>query len=46
MPGLQPVLKPKLDPATRPLTDYSLGGDGLPSETLEGVRLSSKPPRK
>jgi hypothetical protein len=47
LPGgsMRPVLKPKLDPTTRPLTDYSLG-DGLPSETLEGVRLSSKPPRK
>lgn len=46
LPGgsMRPVLKPKLDPTTRPLTDYSLG-DG-PSETLEGVRLSSKPPRK
>jgi hypothetical protein len=42
-PSMRPVLKPKLDPSTRPLTDYSLGGD---SETLEGVRLSSKPPRK
>ncbi|HVY30702.1 MAG TPA: hypothetical protein VHB79_29285 [Polyangiaceae bacterium] len=48
LPGgsMKPVLKPKLDPTTRPLTDYSLGGDGLKSETLEGVRLSSKPPRK
>ena len=46
LPSVRPVLKPKLDPTTRPLTDYSLGGDGLPSETLEGVRLSSKPPRK
>jgi predicted nucleic acid-binding Zn-ribbon protein len=46
LPSMRPVLKPKLDPTTRPLTDYSLGGDGLASETLEGVRLSSKPPRK
>jgi len=45
-PGQRPVLKQKPDPTTRPLIDYSLGGDGLPSETLEGVRLTSKPPRK
>jgi hypothetical protein len=46
VPGHRPALKQKPDPATRPLIDYSLGGDGLPSETLEGVRLNSKPPRK
>lgn len=46
MPSQQPILKQKPDPATRPLFDYSLGGDGLLSETLEGARLSSKPPRK
>jgi hypothetical protein len=46
IPSHQPVLKQKPDPTTRPLIDYSLGGDGLPSETLEGARLSSKPPRK
>jgi len=45
-PGQRPVLKQKPDPTTRPLIDYSLGGDGLPSETLEGVRLTSKPPKK
>lgn len=45
MPNLRP-LKQKPDPTTRPLIDYSLGGDGLLSETLEGVRLSSKPPKK
>jgi len=48
-PGLtsqRPILKQKPDPTTRPLIDYSLGGDGLLSETLEGARLSSKPPRK
>ena len=46
VPGHRPALKQKPDPTTRPLIDYSLGGDGLPSETLEGVRLTSKPPRK
>lgn len=46
LPGQQPILKQKPHPATRPLVDYSLGGDGLPSETLEGARLSSKPPRR
>jgi hypothetical protein len=46
IPIQQPALKQKPDPTTRPLVDYSLGGDGLPSETLEGARLSSKPPRK
>jgi regulator of replication initiation timing len=48
-PGLsspQPILKQKPDPTTRPLIDYSLGKDGVLSETLEGARLSSKPPRK
>jgi hypothetical protein len=46
VPGHRPALKQKPDPTTRPLIDYSLGGEGLPSETLEGVRLTSKPPRK
>jgi hypothetical protein len=46
LPGLQPILKQKPDPSTRPLIDYSLGKDGVRSETLEGARLSSKPPRK
>jgi hypothetical protein len=46
-PGLpSPALKQKPDPSTRPLIDYSLGGDRVSSETLEGARLSSKPPRK
>ncbi|HEX2872228.1 MAG TPA: hypothetical protein VHP33_13245 [Polyangiaceae bacterium] len=45
MPSLRP-LKQKPDPTTRPLIDYSLGGDGVLSETLEGARMSSKPPRK
>lgn len=48
-PGLasqHPVIKQKPDPTTRPLIDYSLGGDGILSETLEGARISSKPPRK
>jgi hypothetical protein len=44
--ALRPALKQKPDPTTRPLTDYSLGEDGVSTETLEGVRLSSKPPRK
>jgi hypothetical protein len=42
----QPVLKQKPDPTSRPLISYSLGEDGVASETLEGVRISSKPPRK
>ncbi len=46
IPSQRPLLKQKPDPATRPLIDYSLGGDGVLSETLEGARLSSKPPRK
>jgi hypothetical protein len=46
MPSQWPILKQKPDPTTRPLIDYSLGGDGVLSETLEGARLSSKPPRK
>jgi hypothetical protein len=46
LPSLRPILKQKPDPTTRPLIDYSLGGDGLLSETLEGAHLSSKPPRK
>jgi len=45
-PSMRPVLMPRLDPSTRPLTDYSLGGESLPSETLEGARISSKPPQK
>lgn len=45
MPSPLPILKQKPDPTTRPLVDYSLG-DGVLSETLEGARLSSKPPRK
>lgn len=44
--AVRPILRPKPDPSTRPLTDYSLGGEGLTSETLEGARLSSKPPKK
>jgi hypothetical protein len=46
LPSQRPILKQKPDPTTRPLIDYSLGGDGILSETLEGARLSSKPPRK
>jgi len=46
MPSQRPILKQKPDPTTRPLIDYSLGEDGVLSETLEGARLSSKPPRK
>ena len=46
LPSQHPPLKQKPDPTTRPLTDYSLGEDGVLSETLEGARLSSKPPRK
>jgi hypothetical protein len=42
----QPQLKQKPDPMTRPLIGYSLGKDNVESETLEGARLSSKPPRK
>jgi hypothetical protein len=45
-PSQTPILKQKPDPTTRPLIDYSLGEDGVQSETLEGARLSSKPPRK
>jgi hypothetical protein len=45
MPSLRP-LKQKPDPTTRPLIDYSLGGDSVLTETLEGARLSSKPPKK
>jgi hypothetical protein len=43
-PSQRPVLKQKPDPTTRPLIDYSLGKEGVQSETLEGARLSSKPP--
>ena len=46
LPSQQPALKKKPDPTTRPLISYSLGGDGVKSETLEGARLSSKPPQK
>jgi hypothetical protein len=46
LPSQQPVLKKKPDPTTRPLISYSLGEDGVKSETLEGARLSSKPPQK
>jgi hypothetical protein len=42
----QPLLRPKPDAKSRPLISYSLGEGGVPSETLEGARLSSKPPRK
>jgi hypothetical protein len=45
LPSQQP-LKKKPDPTTRPLISYSLGEDGVKSETLEGARLSSKPPKK
>jgi predicted nucleic acid-binding Zn-ribbon protein len=45
LPSPLPQLRNKPDPATRPLTEYSLG-DGIAAETLEGARLSSKPPRK
>lgn len=41
-----PLLKQKPDPTSRPLISYSLGKDGVQSETLEGARLSSKPPQK
>ena len=46
LPSQHPALKQKPDPATRPLISYSLGEDGVKSETLEGARLSSKPPKK
>jgi hypothetical protein len=45
-PGTRPLIKQKPDPTTRPLIGYSLGKDNVESETLEGARLSSKPPRK
>lgn len=41
-----PALKQKPDPTTRPLISYSLGEDGVRTETLEGARISSKPPKK
>jgi hypothetical protein len=41
-----PALKQKPDPTTRPLISYSLGEDGVRAETLEGARISSKPPKK
>lgn len=41
-----PALKQKPDPTTRPLISYSLGHDGVRTETLEGARISSKPPKK
>jgi hypothetical protein len=46
LPSQHPALKQKPDPTTRPLISYSLGEDGVKSETLEGARLSSKPPKK
>lgn len=42
----QPVLKQKPDAASRPLIGYSLGEEHVQSETLEGARISSTPPRK
>jgi hypothetical protein len=41
-----PALKQKPDATTRPLISYSLGHDGVRTETLEGARISSKPPKK
>jgi hypothetical protein len=46
LPSQAPLLKQKPDPATRPLISYSLGEDGVRTETLEGARISSKPPKK
>jgi hypothetical protein len=46
LPSQAPALKQKPHPATRPLISYSLGEDGVRSETLEGARISSKPPKK
>jgi hypothetical protein len=42
---LQPVLKQKPHPTSRPLISYSLGEDRVRSEMLEGARISSKPPK-
>lgn len=44
-PGTRPLIKQKPDPTTRPLIGYSLQAS-IDTETLEGARLSSKPPRK
>lgn len=46
LPGQAPALKQKPHPTTRPLISYSLGEDGVRTETLEGARISSKPPKK
>jgi hypothetical protein len=46
LPSPAPLLKQKPDPTTRPLISYSLGEDGVRAETLEGARISSKPPKK
>jgi hypothetical protein len=46
VPSQAPLLKQKPDPATRPLISYSLGEDGVRTETLEGAHISSKPPKK
>ena len=45
-PSDTPPLKQKPDPLTRPLIGYSLGVDGVRSETLEDARFPSKPPQK
>jgi hypothetical protein len=46
LPNQAPALKQKPHPTTRPLISYSLGEDGVRTETLEGARISSKPPKK
>jgi hypothetical protein len=39
-------LKSKPDPSTRPLIGYSLAGDEVAEETLEGTKISPRPPER
>jgi hypothetical protein len=42
----KPVLKPKPDPATRPLVSYSLGSEDVAEEHVDTSRVSSRPPTR
>jgi hypothetical protein len=46
IPSSKAPLKSKPDPSTRPLIGYSLGSNEIAEETLEGTKISSRPPER
>jgi hypothetical protein len=46
IPTSKTPLKSKPDPSTRPLIGYSLAGDEVAEETIEGTKISARPPER